>query len=80
MVGRRHLLNVAIAGGVALVAGACARDPAEQAQGCVFVPASAVVGRNNATGRTRVCSPSRLRRSVVDRYYERTEDGRLVAR
>ena len=80
MVSRRHLLNVAIAGGTVLVTGACAQNAAEQARSCAFVPASAVAGRENATGRMRVCSPSRLRRSAVDRYFERTEDGRFVAR
>lgn len=81
MVSRRRLLTIALAGPAAFAASACTVDSlSHQAPRCVFVNAGDQVGRENATGITRVCSPNRLRPSAVDRYYATTEDGRLVPR
>ena len=81
MVSRRRLLAIALAGPAALTASACTVDSlSHQASQCVFVDAGDQVGRENAAGITRVCSPSRLRPSAVDQYYATTEDGRFVPR
>ena len=81
MVSRRRLLTLAANGGAALFVSACvATDLESQAAQCVFVDTSDIVRRENEVGRTRICSPHRLRPGAVDQYYERTEDGRLVPR
>lgn len=81
MLSRRQLFALAANGGAVLLVSACtADDLARQSAQCVFVDTSDIVRRDNESGRTRVCSPHRLRPGAVDRYYERTDDGRFVPR
>ena len=80
MLSRRSLLTLAANSGAVLLVSACTDDLARQSAQCVFVDTSDIVRRNNESGRTRVCSPHRLRPGAVDLYYDRTDDGRLVPR